>query len=269
MTKDEALKLIYAKRSAEWNNFRKRNPQWVPDLSGANLTTADLVPPELEPFDFSRANLCGTIFPAGPGQLIYRGKTIKLDGAIVDVETRFPFGYDPIKYGAQFMSKSEASSDGVLNIPTVFISYAWANEDVVLAIDQWLRLKGINARIDRRDFFAGSKIRDEILRIMSECNVVIIFYSKESNDKPWPEFEREMAADLEMAARQEKKKPPRIIYIVIDDTPLPGIIEKSRIGIFAQGKRFELVCEEIYHNILQLPRTAGEIDLNKWRDYIF
>jgi hypothetical protein len=263
------MKLISSRRSAEWNGYRKRNPQWVPDLSGLNLSNADLVPSEMDPFDFSKANLCGTLFPTGPGMLHFQGKTIKLDGAIINVDTKFPTNYDPIKYGALFMTKSEMSNEGIINMISVFISYAWANEGVVLAIDQWLRLKGINSRMDRRDFFAGSKIRDEIIRLMSKCNVVIIFYSKESKEKPWPEFERELASDLEMNAKQEGKKPPRIIYIVIDDTELPSIIEKSRLAIFARGKRFELVCEEIYHNILQLPRSPSEVDLNKWQDYIF
>jgi len=152
---------------------------------------------------------------------------------------------------------------------SVFISYAWANDDVMLAIDQWLRNKGVNTRIDKRDFFAGSRIRDEIFRVMNNCKVILIFHSQQSKDKPWIQFERELAADLEMSAKVDGKEPPRIIYIVIDETPLPSVSEKNRIAIMAKGKRFDIVCDEIYQNILQLPRTTPDVDLSKWSDFTF
>lgn len=148
-------------------------------------------------------------------------------------------------------------------------SYAWANSDVISAIDHWLRLKGLNTTIDKRDFFAGARIRDEILRLMKESDVVLVFHSDESKDKPWIEFERELASDIQMSAKKEGKTPPRIIYVVIDDTPLPGISEENKIAIMAKGKRFEFVCEEIYHHVLELPRAAESIDLSNWQYYKF
>lgn len=269
MTKEEALKLLRRSRSVEWNAFRKRKPQWVPDLSGLDLSSVDLVGDGKEPFDLSRAILCGTKFSASLYYLQFSGKAVNISGTIIDSDTIFPGAFNPIKHGAQFMTKYEISKDSTVSPLSIFVSYAWANEDVVLAIDQWLRLKGLSVRIDRRDFFAGSRIRDEIIRLMADSNVVVIFYSKESKDKPWPEFERELASDLEMNAKQEGIKPPRILYVVIDDTLLHGIIEKNRLAIFAKGKRFELVCEEIYHHVLQLPRKPSDIDLNKWKDFVF
>ncbi len=155
------------------------------------------------------------------------------------------------------------------DIYNVFISYAWANDDIVLAIDQWLRNKGIKTRIDKRDFFAGSRIRDEIMRVMSECKVILIFHSQQSKDKPWIQFERELAADIEMSSKNDGKEPPRIIYVVIDNTSLPNLTEKNRIAITAKGKRFDSVCDEIYQNILQLPRVSPDIDLSKWSGFTF
>lgn len=151
----------------------------------------------------------------------------------------------------------------------IFISYAWADEGIILAIDQWLRSKRLEVKIDRRDFFAGSRIRDEIMRNMKECNVVLIFHSEQSKDKPWIQFERELASDIEMSSKIAGNEPPRIIYVVIDGTPLPSVSEENRIAVMAKGKRFELVCEEIYHNILQLPKTASDVDLEKWSEYVF
>ena len=87
----------------------------------------------------------------------------------------------------------------------IFISYAWVNSDVVSAIEQWLRIKGLDTRIDKRDFFAGSRIRDEISRLMKESDVVLMFHSLKSKDKPWIEFERELVGDLQMSAKKEGK----------------------------------------------------------------
>jgi hypothetical protein len=104
---------------------------------------------------------------------------------------------------------------------------------------------------------------------MNECKVILVFHSQQSKEKPWIQFERELAADLEMSSKIDGKEPPRIMYIVIDDTPLPNMSEKNRIAIMAKGKRFEIVCDEIYQNILQLPRITPDVDLSKWSDYTF
>jgi len=192
---------------------------------------------------------------------------VNLEGALFNHETQAIF--DLAVWGAVFVTEADQSQLHNAKQTIVFISYAWANQDVIVAIDQWLQQKGLDVKIDRRDFFAGSRIRDEILHNMKDSDVVLIFYSKESKDKPWTQFEQELAADLEMAAKKESKQPPRIVYVVIDDTPLPNITESNKIAIMAKGKRFELVCEEIYHNVLQLPRSSEYVDLDKWSNYIF
>jgi hypothetical protein len=87
--------------------------------------------------------------------------------------------------------------------------------------------------------------------------------------RPWTKFEHELAADIEMDAKVQGRTPPRIIYVIVDGTPLPGITERARIAILAKGKRFELVCEEIYHAILQVPKESQAVDLTKWVDYVF
>jgi len=152
---------------------------------------------------------------------------------------------------------------------SVFVSYAWANKKTVSAIDQWLRNKGMKTKIDERDFFAGERIRDEIIRVMTTCQVILIFHSEQSKDKPWIEFERKLAEDIEMSSKIDGKKPPRTIYIVIDNTPLPNDIERNRIAVMAKGKKFETVCDEIYRNIFRLPHVTPNINLDEWSGYVF
>lgn len=269
MTKDEAMRLLREGRSQEWNVYRNQNRSWVPDLRGEDLEDIDLVPKRQEPFDLSRANLCGAKLPKNNFLKKYRSdEWVRVDfqGALIDINTTTVETFSLVGHGAKFMAQTEKS---VAASFSVFISYAWANDDVVLAIDQWLRTKGIKTKIDKRDFFAGSRIRDEIVRNMQQCDKILIFYSQQSKDKPWPQFERELASDLEMNAKFEGREPPRILYVVIDDVQLPSPSEANRIAITAKGKRFELVCEEIYHAILQIPRSTEEMDLNTWSDYVF
>jgi len=156
-----------------------------------------------------------------------------------------------------------------MQMPKVFLSYAWADKSLIRAIDQWLRNKGIDTRVDERDFFAGSRIRDEIMRIMQDCQAVIIFYSTFSKDKPWPDFERELASDLEIEAKKEGREPPRIIYVVIGDLGLPNITERNRIAVMTEGKKFPVVCDEIYRGILGLARDPQIVDLREWENYQF
>ena len=107
------------------------------------------------------------------------------------------------------------------------------------------------------------------MRTMQKSEVILMFYSEQAKDRPWIQFEQEFAKDIEMNARQEGKTPPRIIYVILDETPLPTISDKQKIAIMAKGKRFELVCEEIYHQILQIPHSSDDIDLSKWKNYQF
>ncbi len=279
MTKDEAMELLSRGRYHDWNSYRKTNPDWKPDLSGMDLSNIRLVFSETGQFNLTLANVCGANlsnlknlthtyqdFDSYTGAEWEACAYLNLTGALFDIFTKFPADYHPTKQGAVFVSNKDSHTDTALN---VFISYAWANEDLVLAIDQWLRLKGIKTKIDKRDFFAGSRIRDEVLRVMQECDAVVIFYSAESKDKPWTQFERELASDLEMEAKKEGRHPPRIIYFVIDATTLPNIVEKNRIAIMAKGKKFEVACEELYYGILQIARSGNYIDLNKWSDFTF
>jgi hypothetical protein len=267
MEKKEAVALLKRGRSGEWNAYRKAHPDWTPDLSNTDLSTVGLLPNGV-PFDLSRANLCGTKFVIRTKPYLVNDTTqVILTDAIINSKTVFPADFNSTQYGTIFVSHTDPRANAVL--PIVFISYAWVNGDVVSAIDQWLRLKNIKTKLDKRDFFAGSRIRDEIMRVMQECDVTLVFYSEQSKDKPWTQFESEFAKDLEMNAKIEKRNPPRIIYIVLDNTPLPTVTEKQKLAVMAKGKRFELVCEEIYHHILQLPHSSEQVDLSKWSSYSF
>jgi hypothetical protein len=261
MDAEEMLRLLRENRSTLWNSYRKRHMDWKPDLYGMDLRDCNL-----STFDLSRAVLLGTDMSGA--RLTDQKNRVVMDGATFDISTKFPNFFDPVAVGAVFTSQRQAKEEGRLK-SEVFISYAWANENVVHAIDQWLRNRGLLTRLDKRDFFAGARIRDEIIRTMADSNAILVFHSRESMDKPWPQFEREMASDIEMSAKQSGDTPPIIIYVVLDDSQLPSISESNRIAIMAKGKKFDDVCEEIHRNVLRLPRETPSIDLNTWSGYEF
>ncbi|HLM57783.1 MAG TPA: toll/interleukin-1 receptor domain-containing protein [Pyrinomonadaceae bacterium] len=265
MRKEEALDLLEKGRSKEWNSYRRKHPGWSPDLSNTDLSKINFIPGEGPVFNLSNANLCGAILPESDH--LYRkdifstrGIYVKLKGAIIDSATKFPDDFNPLHYGAEFVTAAERQL-------TVFISYAWVDKKLVLAVDQWLRSRGVRTKIDERDFFAGSRIRDEISRVMQDCDVVLIFYSERSS-RPWTQFEQTLAGDLEIEAQKGGRRPPRIIYFMLDETPLPSVTERNRIAVVAKGKKFQDACEELYRGIVQIPKEVGEIDLSEWVDKV-
>jgi hypothetical protein len=286
MKKDEALELIKLGKFDEWNSYRKNNNDWQPDLSNLDISKYDLRTHNgrytISQFNLKGADLRGTTLPEIPkfpseyadndytGDWHDKSYDTFLKDCLVDIFTKHPGNYVPVQLGAKFTSATDsAKSNSAGAAITAFISYAWANEELVRAIDKWLRLKGVATKLDKRDFFAGSRIRDEIVRVMSECESIIIFHSNESQDKPWILFERELAADLEMEAKQTGRNPPRIIYFVVDGSPLPGILEKHRIAILAKGKTFTDACEELYRALRQISADLPDVDLERWSKHIF
>jgi len=259
MKKTEAVRLLREGGKKSWNHYRADHPNWRPDLSnetiGGDLTGVDLSNANLCGADFSKAILYSRRYPAyqfAPNRVI-------LKHARIDLWTRFPTSFDPVDAGAVLVSTIEERM--------VFISHAWADDKVVTAIDTWLRGAGLFTSLDKRDFFAGERIRDAIIRVMKPCGNIIIFHSKKSENKPWPEFETELADDLCITAKKEGRKPPRVIYVILDDACLPNISQKNRIAIFARGKLFEEVCEEIVRSIVGNIKKAEDVDLNQWRGH--
>jgi DNA-binding NarL/FixJ family response regulator len=139
---------------------------------------------------------------------------------------------------------------------------------VVQAIENYLTVKGLPTKIDNRDFFAGNELMEEILRVMQTCDVILVFYSAKSKDRPWTEFERKAAAELQTEARKAGKQPPRVMYVVMDDTPLPTPAQTNQIALMAKGKTVKEVAEELYLQILQISRGTVPIDPEVWNQVI-
>jgi hypothetical protein len=151
----------------------------------------------------------------------------------------------------------------------IFINYVLADKDVAEAVDQWLRLKGLLTKLDKRELFAGSKLREEVFRTIRHYDLVLIFYSQKSQNKPLTEFEYEPNDDLWKLEKISNNNSQKIIYIIVDGTTLPPALATNGLVVMAKGKRFEHVCNEIYSLILKSSKKPTTIDLQRWSDYKF
>jgi radical SAM enzyme (TIGR01210 family) len=252
MNKELALQLLRSGKSAEWNAFRRKNPQWTPDLTNEDLSRIDFVPDGKQPFNLSEADIRGATLPSRD-RLEALDRKVNLTGAKYDFNTKF--AVDPIElddFKAELMIESDL---GLLSMKLirVFISYASADRAQVDKYAQWLTHKGIDVRQDIRDFLPGEQISDEIAREMTECDTILVFFSTQSSVRPWPEFERKLAANLQQAAREKHQTMPMIIYLLLDNISLPAE-QENRIAIHIAHRQFNDVCEEILRSLLSGPR---------------
>jgi TIR domain len=135
--------------------------------------------------------------------------------------------------GASKFGDLDASE--AVRIPTVFLSYAWADTPRVNKLDQWLRDHEIRVIRDVSTFKAGSLIPDNIWRSVLSADKVIAVYSQQSKTRDWPSFEHEIAEQVEHLI-----KVPVLIYLRLDDTPLKAH-DPHRIAIEAQGKTLKQI----------------------------
>lgn len=142
---------------------------------------------------------------------------------------------------------------------TVFLSYAWSDRESVDAVDQWLRNKELLTRLDQRDFIAGNRIEEEIIRVMGQCSVIVIFYSRHSKNRPYPRLERELARSLGIKGKA------KVIYFCLEDTPLPSLIEEAHLAIKAKEKSFDAACGELLRGIIEVSEPPRIIDLSRYR----
>jgi hypothetical protein len=156
---------------------------------------------------------------------------------------------------------------GVDQIPTVFVSYAWADTPAALAIDQWLRNRNARVLIDRRDFIPGNDIEAEIVRCLKDAGKVICIFSGHSANRPYPELERRITTALERTARSDSAQTTRrlIYFSCIDDTPLP-LEALPRLAIKAERLDFESACNELWRSIVGEAAPPVTLDVSQFAD---
>lgn len=150
--------------------------------------------------------------------------------------------------------------------PRVFLSYAHADAESVLAVDQWLRNRGARVDLDERNFVAGRDIRDEIVRHVRRAGKVVCFFSQSSADRYYPKLERRLTEELERELHGEGKQSTILLYFRLDETPLPSE-SAHRLAINAWRMGFDKACRELWRNILEKESEPRPIPLAKYREH--
>lgn len=146
----------------------------------------------------------------------------------------------------------------------VFLSYAHADVESVVAIDQWLRNKGARVDLDERNFIAGKDIRDEIIRHVRRAGKVVCFFSQNSAERYYPKLERRLSEELERELQSTGNPSTILVYFRLDDTPLP-VESAHRLAINAWDMGFEEACRELWRNLLEREAEPHPVALSKYR----
>jgi hypothetical protein len=140
--------------------------------------------------------------------------------------------------------------------PQVFLSYCWDDSEVVDQVDQWLRDQGIRVWRDTRDFLPGKQIPTLITETIKQADKVIAVYSRKSKARDWTSFEIRIAEDLERDGKEV------LIYLVLDDTPLPKH-DPNRLAVMAKGCTLKEVGQKLLHGILGRRPEPPRIKINE------
>jgi TIR domain len=149
-------------------------------------------------------------------------------------------------------------------LPRVFLSYAHAAAESVLAVDQWLRDRGARVDVDERNFIAGRDIREESIRHVKRAGKVVCFYSESSADRYYPKLERRLTEEIERELQDGGEAKSVLVYFRLDDSELPA--ESShRLAINAWNMRFEDACNNLWRHLLERSAEPRPIALSKYQ----
>ena len=101
----------------------------------------------------------------------------------------------------------------------VFISYNKVDKDVASEIALFLAAENISVWFDEWEISAGDSIVQEINAGLHGCTHLVILWSKNASTSNW--VRRELQSTL---AKATQTGSPRILPILLDNTPLPGLL---------------------------------------------
>jgi hypothetical protein len=158
------------------------------------------------------------------------------------------------KVGPSFFARLESPQKP--SSPRVFLSYAWEDGKIVDKLDQWLRDQNIRVWRDTREFAPGKQIPDLIRTAIREADKVVAVYSRRSKGRDWPAFEIKIAEELEKDGKEV------LIYLALDDTPLPSH-DPHRLAVMGKGRTLKEVGNDLLHGILGWRREVQRIEYDE------
>ncbi len=146
---------------------------------------------------------------------------------------------------------------------TVFVSHNKLDADVARGEALFLAAEGINVWFDEWSISAGDSIVEQISGGLKDCTHLIIIWSRHANTSNW--VRRELSGAI---ARAISDGSPRIIPVVVDDTPLPALIADLAYLRWKGGS--ELDRREIIESVVGVSPSATFIRaiVKKYRELV-
>jgi hypothetical protein len=104
-------------------------------------------------------------------------------------------------------------------MPTVFLSYAKADAQMVDRVARDIQSQGVDVWMDRQDLRAGQEWLPQIEEAISKADFMLVFISKSSLDSKW--VQREYQAALQ---QQVKSGGTRLIPVLLEPVDLPPFL---------------------------------------------
>jgi hypothetical protein len=150
------------------------------------------------------------------------------------------------KTGPEFFEKLKPSFSSFYQ---VFISYASIDEERVNKVGQWLRNNDIVVRRDICDFQAGQQLPRQIEKYLQLADKAIIVYSRNSQSRGCPAFERFMAESVE-----KTRGTSYLVYLLLDGVSPPKHDPRCIYVSAAANKSVKEAGEELLHAIARVER---------------
>jgi hypothetical protein len=207
---------------AAWNAWRARaeNESVVPELSGANLSGANLRDAYLSGVDLSGAKLGETLFTNVDLSKVIGLDTCKHFGpSSIDHRTLEKSPNLPLAFlrGVGLPDRLIDYLPSLLNQPiqfySCFISYSAKDEDVAERLHADLQNKGVRCWFAPHDLPIGAKILDGLDEAIRLRDKVLLILSEHSIKSDWVEGEVTTAFEEE-----RKRGQPMLFPIRLDDT---------------------------------------------------
>jgi hypothetical protein len=117
---------------------------------------------------------------------------------------------------------------------TAFLSYSSKDATRVDELEQWLKHSDVRVIRYTTDFTAGATISDNIRTAVAQADKVVVVHSADSDKRDWVRLERAFAEEVERGLGPST--PKVLIYLCLDDTPLPEH-DCTRVAILAKGRQ--------------------------------
>ena len=104
-------------------------------------------------------------------------------------------------------------------MPSVILSYSWADKDRVKKIAEWFKAKGVSVWVNDAEINIGDSLIDKIGQAIHEVDYVAVFLSRNSVSSNWVQQE------LKIAIHEIRENRVVILPVLLEDVEIPIFLQ--------------------------------------------